>query len=305
MDQLSETAINAVAELARANALEVVGLGPPQGIPGLPQEIPALLDPRNGVAKSLKPLLEEYRQKPERKRGTAVVDTLESFIDLVERHKTDHSVIFASIDWKKPALTAVIDYHDKDNGGAADNGQHRIHYPFPLSEEWQAWVSGNGEKMNQRDFAEFIEDRIAELATPDEGEATYWESLLGGRVAAPNDIMILSRGLKVNAETRVSNNVVLATGEAQIAFAEEHRGENGDRINVPSMFIIRLPTFFRGEAVRIPVRLRYRVASGAVTWFYQLYNPEKFVTEEVERGLSRAAGATDLPSFVGAPEMTA
>ena len=122
-------------------------------------------------------------------------------------------------------------------------------------------------------------------------------------MAAPNDIMTLSRGLKVNAETRVSNNVTLATGEAQIAFSEEHRGETGDRINVPSMFIIRLPTFFRGEAVRIPVRLRYRIASGAVTWFYQLYNPEKFVTEEVERALSRAAGATDLPSFVGAPEM--
>ncbi|MEV4609738.1 DUF2303 family protein [Neorhizobium sp. LMR1-1-1.1] len=304
MDQLSETAVKAIADLAHQADVVTINIDPPE-VPGLPKSIPILLDSTNGQARSVKSLFDEWRQKPDRKVGTAVVNTLESFIDLVDRHKTEHSAIFADIDWKKPSLTGVIDYHDNVSGGPANNGKHRVHYPFPLSEEWQTWVKFNGEPMGQAEFAEFIEDRIAELATPHEAEAVDWQEKLGGRVAHPNEIFTLSRGLKVNAETRVVNQVTLASGEAQITFEEEHRDQNGQKLNVPSLFIIRLPPFFRGEAVRIPVRLRYRVKAGALVWFYQLYRPDQYITEEVERSLSRAEAATELPAFQGKPEMQA
>lgn len=304
MDQLSETAVNAVADLARDAGVTVQTITPPD-IPGLPTSIPVIVDPKSGCAKSVKSLVEEWRETPDRKRGTAKVHTLESFIELTDRHKTEDSVIFADIDWQKPSLTAIIDYHEIGNGGEADNGKHRVHYPFPLSEEWRTWVKFNGEPMGQAEFAEFIEDRIAELAAPHEEEAKDWQEKLGGRVAFPNEIVTLSRGLKVNAETRIVNQVTLASGEAQITFEEEHKDQNGQKVNVPSLFIIKLPAFFRGEAVRVPVRLRYRVKSGALVWFYQLYRPDQYITEEVERSLLRAAAATELPAFQGTPEMSA
>ncbi|MBO0142295.1 DUF2303 family protein [Agrobacterium sp. Ap1] len=304
MDQLSETAVKAIADLAHQADVVTINIDPPE-VAGLPKSIPILLDSTNGQARSVKSLFDEWRQKPDRKVGTAIVNTLESFIDLVDRHKTEHSAIFADIDWKKPSLTGVIDYHDIASDGPANNGKHRVHYPFPLSEEWQTWVKFNGEPMGQSEFAEFIEDRIAELATPHEAEEIDWKEKLGGRVAHPNEIFTLSRGLKVNAETRVVNQVTLASGEAQITFEEEHKDQNGQKLNVPSLFIIRLPPFFRGEAVRIPVRLRYRVKAGALVWFYQLYRPDQYITEEVERSLLRAEAATELPTFQGKPEMSA
>jgi uncharacterized protein YfdQ (DUF2303 family) len=304
MDQLSETAVNAVADLAKAGAATVLRIDN-LNLPGVPLEVPVLLDPKSGTVKSVKSLIDEYRETPDRKRGTAVVNTLDSFIDLVDRHKTEHSVIFADIDWRKPSLTAIIDYHDKASDGPADNGKHRVHYPFPLSEEWQTWVKFNSEPMTQSEFAEFIEDRIAELAAPHEEEAAHWQEKLGGRVAFPNEIVTLSRGLKINAETRVINQVTLASGEAQITFEEEHKDQNGQKLNVPNLFIIKLPPFFRGEAVRVPVRLRYRLKAGSLVWFYQLYRPYQYITEEVELSLTRAAAATEVPSFQGKPEMTA
>lgn len=304
MDQLSETAVNAVADLAKAGTATVLRIDN-LNFPGVPAEIPVLLDPKSGTVKSVKSLIDEYRKTPDRKSGTAVVNTLDSFIDLVDRHKTEHSAIFADIDWRKPSLTAIIDYHDKANGGVADNGKHRVHYPFPLSEEWQTWVKFNGEPMSQSEFAEFIEDRIAELAAPHDEEAAHWQDKLGGRVAFPNEIVTLSRGLKINAETRVINQVTLASGEAQITFEEEHKDQNGKKLNVPSLFIIKLPPFFRGEAVRVPVRLRYRLKAGSLVWFYQLYRPDQYITEEVELSLTRAAAATEVPAFQGKPEMTA
>lgn len=297
--------IEAITGLAHAAGSEIVTLELDEFIPGVPRAIPALLDRTSGRILSVRDEFEKYRTHPIRKFGTAQVETLSSFIDLVNRHKTPDSALFASFDWQKPSFTAVIDYHENASAGLADNGKHRIHYPFPLSEEWKAWTGANAQPMDQASFAEFIEDRIPDLAQPDEGEARYWRETLGGRVATPADIITLSRGLKVFSETKVGNSITLSSGEGQITFEEEHKDAAGNKLNVPSLFIIRVAPFFRGEAIRLPVRLRYRVKAGSITWAYQLYKPEKFITEEVEGAFSRVTGATDLPGFIGKPEMSA
>jgi hypothetical protein len=305
--------IEALRRLAddAGSAITVVDLK--ETLHGLPAGIPVLLDRKTGRIQSVRDEFEKWRIVPTLKSGTATVQTLESFIELTDRHQTPESVILADFNWEKPSFTTIVDYHARDvtddkgktERGCPNNGKHRIHYPFPLSKEWEAWTGANAEAMNQQQFAEFIEDHIPDLTTPDEAEARHWQQTLGGRVATPADVITLSRGLQVFAETRVANAVTLQSGEGQLTFEEEHKDANGQRINVPSLFIIRIPPFFMGEAVRIPVRLRYRVKAGAITWFYQLYKPEKWITEEVERAFSRVTGATGLPGFVGTPEMKA
>ncbi|PWE57638.1 hypothetical protein DEM27_00020 [Metarhizobium album] len=273
---------------------------------GLPVRIPVLIDRKTGAAKSVKSLFEEWRTSPERKSGTATVNTLESFTALTNRHKTEHSAIFANTDWRSPSLTAVIDYHEKASAGYADNGRHRIHYPFPLTEEWEAWIGITGKPLDQAQFAEFIEDHRAELAAPHEEEVTHWEELLGGKLAAPNEMQMLSRGLKVNSEVKVSSAVTLSTGEGELTWEETHQTRNnaGAKIIVPSLFMIALPPFYQGEKTRLPVRLRYRVTpgGGAVKWIIIPYRPDIYVTEEVIRVMERAADETELPAFQGSPE---
>lgn len=319
MDQLSESAIDAVANLARDAGLQVTNITAPSGSPGVPTSVPVLLDPKAGRAGSLKSLFDEWRSAPERKAGTAKATTLESFIELTSRHKITHSVIFANTDWKAPSLTAVIDYHQlhdlppaegKDEpvatrAGVAEFGRHRVDYKFPLSEEWRAWVAQDKQPMNQAAFAEFIEDHISELASPHEDEVSYWEEKLGGKVAYPNELKLLSIGLKVHAATKVASNVTLQSGEGEITWAEEHRDMKGDKLVVPSLFIIQLPPFFMGESIRLPVRLRYRVREGSVTWVFQMYRPDVYVTQQVMRDMERAARETALPAYQGAPEMSA
>ncbi|WP_242220014.1 DUF2303 family protein [Shinella zoogloeoides] len=322
MDHLTETAITAVADLARKQGFAVTTISAPSGMHGIPTSVPVLLDPNAGRAIDLKSHFDNWRSAPERKAGTARVTTLESFIELTKRHMLGNSAIFANTDWRQPCLTAVVDYHQPHNtyeidsaGGTKDKipvtvgearfGQHRIEYKFPLSEEWKAWVGKDKEPMNQAAFAEFIEDHISELAAPHEEEVSYWEEKLGGKVAYPNELKLLSIGLKVHASTRVANSVTLQSGEGEITWAEEHRDMKGDKLVVPSLFIIQLPPFFMGEAIRLPVRLRYRVREGQVTWIFQLYRPDVYVTEQVMRDMERAARETDLPAYQGAPEMTA
>jgi uncharacterized protein YfdQ (DUF2303 family) len=290
-----------LAAQARGGAL--VGVTAPNGVKGVPGTIPALLVA--GTAPQLKDvsaLFEQWRTKPAAKKGTARALTLESFIALANRHKTADSAIFADTTWTKPSLTAVIDYHEAKNGGEPDNCRHRLAYEFPLSEEWKAWVETNGKPFNQLDFAAFIEDRIAELTAPTSDEVTYYEDLFATKIATPAELVTLSRGLQVNVDSRVKNASILQTGAAQIVFEEEHRDANGNVLKVPGLFLLSVAPFFMGEKARIPVRLRYRVASGTIVWFYQIYRPDLAVTQRVRDDLLIVGQQTELPTFEASPE---
>ena len=77
---------------------------------GLPTSIPFGFDHRsNGLGfKSLYEEVEKYRLYPERRRGTARVETLDSLIDLVNRQKTEHSVVFYRTAWPNPTITVTM-----------------------------------------------------------------------------------------------------------------------------------------------------------------------------------------------------
>ncbi|RLP80641.1 DUF2303 family protein [Xanthobacter tagetidis] len=272
---------------------------------GLPPRVDLGWDPKNGQIVGLKSHIEQYRIRPKLKTGTAKALTLQSFIDLALRHKTAHSAVFADTTWQKPGFTAVIDYHEAAEGGAADNGKHRIHYDFPLSEEWKAWVKMDGEAMSQLDFAAFLEDHVMELSSPYDTEKSELEREFATTVATPADVVQLSRGLHVHVASAVKNAHTLQSGAGQIQWQEEHQTADGKPLTVPGIFILSISPFFMGEKVRVPVRLRYRTANSKIIWFYQIYRPDVHVTERVRADLDIVAEQTGLPCFEGTPEMNA
>lgn len=300
----SDRGIAAIVDLTnRAAEIEIRSI-PTQGLgAGLPAEVPALVDHRpGGQVSDLTRVIESYRLPPRSKRGSATALTLRSFIDLTNRHKTADSAVFANTDWKAPSFTAVIDYHEAKSAGAADNLKHRVHYAFPLSEEWQVWIKFNGEEMEQREFATFLEDRIADLTAPNDHERIQLERDFATTIATPAQLIQLSRGLQVNVESIVKNVVNLATGEASIQFDEQHIGGDGQPLKVPGLFMLAISPFFIGEKITIPARLRYRKAGQKILWRYQLYRPDLHVTERVRDDLITVADKTELPTFEGSPE---
>lgn len=295
--------VEAIAKLAReAAGLDIAELK--LAAKGLPDSVPiAMLRGESPEFDSLKRLAEEWRLHPERKTGTAHVDTLQSFIDLTMRHATADSVIFADTNWRAPALTAVIDYH-KVESADAQWLKHRVHYAFPLSEQWKAWVAMNGKPMAQADFAQFIEDNIADLSSPDALEVTDYEAKFATKIATPSELVALSRGLAVRVESKAVSSVVLQSGEGEIVWDEVHQGVDGKKLKVPGLFMLAIPLFHMGEIQRVPVRLRYRVREGSTVWFYQIYRPDVAVTERVLDDYEDAMNATGLPGFIGKPEPT-
>lgn len=306
-----------VALSGQARGIEIVTLIAPEGMEGVPAYIPAAIHHGTTPAlNSVAGLFEAYREHPRRKTGTAHALTLASFIHLVNRHKTADSAIFADTNWEKPSFQAVIDYHGLNGElgevatreqvaaarGTPANLKHRVAYEFPLSNEWKAWVKADNSWMEQGEFAEFIRDHVAELVSPFDTERVEIEREFQTTVAVPADLLRLSRGLQVNVESVVKQAVTLETGEGQISWEETHKDTDGKPLKVPGAFVLSVAPFFGGNAIRMPVSLRYRAGGGKVKWGVLLYRPDIYVTERVRTDLDTVAAETGLPAFEGTPE---
>lgn len=296
--------VQAIAQLAKdAAGARIGGLMWPEAPRGLPKDVPvAIVHGDKPKLESVGELFEEFRQFPARKAGTAKALTLGSLIELTNRHKTADTAIFANTEWRNPSIVTVVDYHAVAPEGDPAWLKHRISYTFPLSDPWKEWIEKNGKAMEQSDFAAFIEDHIGDLSSPEIGESTDYEDKFNTKIATPAQLIELSRGLQVFAGTRVKNAITLQSGEAQLVFEETHTDADGKPLKVPGLFILQIAPFFQGELIRVPCRLRYRVAGSGLAWFFQIYRPDIAITDRVRTDLDILRRETDLPVFEGAPE---
>lgn len=250
----------------------------------------------------LKAEADKWRTQPERRTGTAKAGTLGSFIQLVLRHKDASSAVFADIMSPSPSLLAVVDYHEVDH--TPRFGKHRVSYAFPLSPEWLAWRKVAGEPLSQTAFAEWMEDHIHELAEPTDDERALYEEMIGAKFGTPADVLKLARGISIHVDSKVSSVVVLSSGEGQISFEEAHeaKGSDGKPLKVPGLIMLRIPLFFGGAEVRIPLRLRYRKGGSSIVWSMLLFRAENFVHDALLDDVGRVEQETGLPVYEGSPE---
>ena len=279
--------------------------------PNLEEGITAIAVPKGMELKSVKPFFDEYRDRPERRRGQATLTTLDSFIAHTNRFKGATSIVYGQRDEMAPGVLSVLDYHGE---GPADTalpsfGQHRGHYAFPLSKEWQAWARIDGETMNQAKFADFIEERILDVSMPpQDGRSTAGalaldlKETIGGDFATPQRMVELSRGLTIHENSTVGSTINLASGEGEITFRATHVDAQGQPMRVPTMFLVRIPVFDGDAAYEMPVRIRYRKSGAALAWTLHRYRPDIIFLHAFDAALAKVKAETELPVLLGSPE---
>jgi uncharacterized protein YfdQ (DUF2303 family) len=274
---------------------------PETGVTGLVKVMP------DGRVEALgEHVFDAFRPRPKHKTGTAHLKRVESFVDLVNYQKTDTSALFANDETERPAITCVFDYNDVD---LPNFGQHRATFAFPLSKEWKAWTGANGKQFTIADFGRFLEDHFVDVQTLDGTEAlsANLNAIIAkdgaSKVAGAMRLLELGRGLTIHEKSVISESRNLATGEGELIFQTENVGANGEKLNVPSLFVIAIPVFQRGDAFRIAVRLRHRVnkESGAKFWF-ELWRHDEVFDIAYAEACEAARDGTGLPLYFGAPE---
>lgn len=198
--------------------------------------------------------LEKLQQAPRRIRENVVLHTVDAFIEYAkEWRKTGVSVIFANEEAR--SLRAVIDYHSKlGEVDAASWGTHKASYTAKFSREALAWMGKNGKPMSQIEFAEFLEEHIADVVEP-----------------AGADLLERALKLQFIQKAVFGSAVRLQSGEFQLNWSEENQKGT---VELPEKIALGIPLFHGGTAYKIEARLRYRLAEGKVTFTYKLVEIE-------------------------------
>jgi uncharacterized protein DUF2303 len=313
-----KTEAEAIAELAgeRDRKPFTIELDAPDG-----ETHPLLLLPQAGgnwTVLSVKKNMDEWRTEPERRKGTARLTEVESFIAHLNRFKEEHSCIFVDRNPKAPSMLAVLDYHEAlkptqlFGGGVRQDGrprfgEHRSHYAFPVSDAWKIWSSMNGHEFDQGAFAQFIEDNLADVAVPEvareSARAQTFMATFRCNFGGPEKILQLSRGLTVHVGDKVEQYMDPATGEGRLRFESQHTTTvGGEQVPVPSAFILTIPVFREGTVYIMVARFRYRVKGGSATFWYNLHRPEQIFDDAIAGVVEMVKAATGLPVLAGAPE---
>lgn len=265
---------------------------------------------RDGVHAVPASVFDDYLDMPRRRKGTAVLLSLDSLIAHAIRFKGESSIIFADDDRTKPSLTTVLDYHAAGADSQPSFGQHRSAFAFPLSDEWKAWAETDKKPMPMAEFSAFLEDRINDVLyfVPDEDELPEdlkkFINISGGvsSIATPERLVELSRGLRINEASAVREVINLQSGEGQILFQSEHSDEHGLPLRVPSLFLIAIPVFRNDGLYRIAARLRYRKTPGGIVFWYELWRADRVFDHAFRMACDRVRTETDLPLLFGKPE---
>ena len=206
--------------------------------------------------------LEAFLPHPTRKRGLTTLRDVQSFTRLVGQEKNSSTRIYGRYD--PPSFTAVFN----DNGSYMAGWQdHRALFDCPLSVEWKTWKAHDGRKMNQEEFAQFIENNLPDIAQPPAA-----------------DMLEISRTLEAKKKVNFASGIRLANGQNQLTYEEEISGTAAKgQIQVPEEFTIGIPVLEGGVKYAVTARLRYRILDGGkMQMWFELVRPHKIIEDAVK-----------------------
>ncbi len=265
-----------------------------------------------------------FATHPVRRKGTATLTELGSFIDHANRFKVPASAIFVSGSDDAPTFTSVLDYHDPLNIPTAAIeplprfGQHRGVYAPEFSPEWKAWKAADGKPMTQPGFAALITDHVRDVLDvtdpKDLGALPAWFAQKHGRTVPPTEfyadsgrMLELAEGLTISVSERVTDVAKRDTGETSIQFdSKADTSIAGLKVTVPVAFVIELPIFVGGARYQLPVRLRLSTYldgdNKRAKWTIAIFGMTESVIACVADMRAKVLADTGLPVFAGTPE---
>lgn len=275
MSTKDEPVFPVTAELVQA--LSVAGVQPVEV-----EGVTYVMLPPGYTRVDLTDAIEKAQPNPSRKQGTAVLTAIDSFVQYAKDQ--DHALgayMYASVENR--SITAVFDDHKGNIGGWR---QHRASFTAELTPEAKRWIEKDKQQFSQEAFAEFIEDNFADLAGEEAG--TLLE--VATTIAAKTGINFSSAKRLDNGQTQfVYNETIDATA-----------GTSGTT-KIPQTFTLGV-RLFKGDATgyAIKARLKYRLHSGNVKFWYELDRVERAL-EAAFMGYVEKAKETGYTVLLGKP----
>lgn len=209
--------------------------------------------------------IEKAQANPSRKRGTVQVKDVASLLAYMADQEIEGATSTGYVYADPDARTITAVFNDQ-RGATAGWRDYRASFKAEYTPEFHRWLEGNGagKAKAQTDFAEFIEDNLADITEP------YAKDLL--EVATT---IQASSGIEFKSAKRLQD------GQTQLVYNETidaRAGANGS-MSIPKEFTLGLRIFKNGGGYLLKARLKYRLHSGSVKFWYELDRPERAVED--------------------------
>ncbi len=215
--------------------------------------------PKDFKIEDISKSVEKTRLEPHRQTGTVQLKDLASLIQYcVDQDMREVGYIYADPDLRK--CTAV--FNDQRAGmGWRD---FRAEFKAEYTPEFQKWLTKDRQQFGQTEFAEFIEDNMADITEP-----------------AASAMLEMATTIQAKTDINFSSAKRLQNGQVQLGYTESidaRAGANG-AMEIPKEFALGLRIFKNGDGYKLKARLKYRLNSGSVKFWYELDRVERAVED--------------------------
>lgn len=279
---MDKTNVGAAVEAGRDAALaadRVVYVGPEDT-----ERLPVALIPNGYSVKLLSEVIKDSdrrRERPRQHAGKSVLLTAESFADHVNRYKLDESTIWA--DAEQQTIAAIYNDETRELPAWRD---HRALYTCPIADEWNEWTARSDKPMSQTEFAQWVEDHLEDLASPEQGKSGI----------EPIELLELARSLQINTRGTFKRKINPTTGEAMLVCKQEHEESS---TKIPRCFHLGIPVFEGGSHYRVEARIRFALKEGHAHFTYRLHRYREIQRAAFGDIVDAVREKTGLPVFVG------
>ncbi|NPU91429.1 MAG: DUF2303 family protein [Gammaproteobacteria bacterium] len=190
------------------------------------------------------------------------------------------------MDEKKAAFTAVFDCDHKDSPAWGD---HNITLAMDTASEWTRFTNINNKRMDQREFAEFLEDSVTYIVGP--GEFT------GARLLEmAQNINIELKGQLQCVETMAEGLRVLNIKDDSTA----HANLGGQILKFPTGLELALRVFKGSKLYKFPVHLRHRAQKEGLKFWITIPDIERVREEAFTQVIAQVQEACGRVVYRGA-----
>lgn len=227
-------------------------------------------------------IVEATQPTPSRKRGTIKVKDVSSFLACCDDQAGQgHSYIYADPDQR--TISAVFN----DNKAQPGWRDHRVDFKAEYTPEFERWLANNGasKARGQTEFAEFIEDNLADITEP------FAQQQLN-----------VATTIQATSGINFSSAKRLQDGQTQLTYTEsiEARAGADGALSIPKDFTLGLRIFKNGGGYLLKARLKYRLAAGSVKFWYELDRPERAVEDAFTGYVAEVREKSGYTVLVGA-----
>lgn len=225
---------------------------------------------------------DEYRDYPRHKTGAPVVYDPASFtLYWTKHHQDGESELYA--DYREGRIVGVLDAHSDALAGWK---KHTVTLALQKNPTWDAWKAASGKLLPQTQFAEILEQLVADIVEPDGATMLEIATTLSATRSAVYDAKA----------TRLDN------GDRRFSFDETttaRAGAGRGQVDIPSKFLIRAQPFVGGPTTRVEALLRYRVGDSGLQLGYVLVRPDDAVRTVFDAVVAELEDAIQTPVMRG------